>query len=71
MTTIGIVIFDDVEELDFVGPWEVFGAARAMIEKGEAPGVAPWRVQLIAEGGGPIRCAKGMRVHPDATSSMG
>src|SRR5256885_8526148 len=67
MTIIGIVIFDDVEELDFVGPWEVFGAARAMIEKGEAPGVAPWRVRLLAESGGPIRCAKGMRVHPDAT----
>ena len=67
MTTIGIVIFEDAEELDFVGPWEVFGAARAMIEKGEAPGVRPWRVQLLAERGGPIRCAKGMRVHPDAT----
>jgi transcriptional regulator GlxA family with amidase domain len=67
MTTIGIVIFDDVEELDFVGPWEVFGAARAMIEKGEAPGVAPWKVLLLAEKGGLIRCAKGMRVQPDAT----
>jgi transcriptional regulator GlxA family with amidase domain len=67
VTTIGIVIFEDVEELDFVGPWEVFGAARAMIEKGEAPGAQPWRVLLLAERGGPIRCAKGMRVHPDAT----
>ena len=23
----GILVFDDVEELDFVGPWEVFGVA--------------------------------------------
>ena len=26
MTTIGIVAFDDAEELDFVGPWEVGGS---------------------------------------------
>jgi transcriptional regulator GlxA family with amidase domain len=38
-----------------------------MIEKGEAPGAQPLRVLLVAERGGPIRCAKGMRVHPDAT----
>ena len=24
MTTYGLVLFDDAEELDFVGPWEVF-----------------------------------------------
>ncbi len=23
-TTVGIVVFDDAEELDWVGPWEVF-----------------------------------------------
>ena len=27
-TTIGILIFDGVEELDFVGPWEVFTMAK-------------------------------------------
>ena len=27
MSTIGILIFDGAEELDFVGPWEVFTAA--------------------------------------------
>ena len=69
MTTIGIVVFDDVEELDFVGPWEVFGAARAMIEKGEAPGAKPLRVLLVAEKSDPVRCAKGLRVLPDATIS--
>ena len=26
--TTGILLFDDVEELDFAGPWEVFGMAR-------------------------------------------
>jgi transcriptional regulator GlxA family with amidase domain len=58
MTT-GIVLFDDAEELDFAGPWEVFTVA-AMF-KGEG------RVVTIAEEARPIRCNKGMRVLPDHT----
>jgi transcriptional regulator GlxA family with amidase domain len=59
MTTIGIVIFDDAEELDFVGPWEVFTSAAAIAEEGA--------VKLIAERPDAVRCAKGMRVLPDHT----
>ncbi|MFL5411455.1 MAG: DJ-1/PfpI family protein, partial [Myxococcales bacterium] len=62
-----IVIFDDADELDFVGPWEVFCSAGMMIERGEAPGAQPLKAVLIAEKAGPVRCAKGMRVLPDAT----
>ena len=40
-TTIGIVVFDDAEELDWVGPWEVFKMARMGHEE--------IRVALIAE----------------------
>ena len=58
--TIGILIFDGVEELDFVGPWEVLASAAL-----ERPGT---RVLLIAERDGPVTCAKGMRVLPDATT---
>jgi transcriptional regulator GlxA family with amidase domain len=58
-TTIGILIFDGVEELDFVGPWEVFSAA--------AFGRDGTRLLLIAERDGPVTCANGMRVLPDAT----
>ena len=29
MTTIGILLFDRAEELDVVGPWEVFTSARS------------------------------------------
>jgi transcriptional regulator GlxA family with amidase domain len=57
MTTIGILLFDDAEELDFVGPWEVFTMASA-----DLPEV---RVLTLAERAGPIRCAKGLRVLPD------
>jgi len=60
MTTIGIVAFDDVEELDFVGPWEVFGMARKLRDQGD-------RLVLLAERDAPIRCAKLMRVLPDLT----
>jgi transcriptional regulator GlxA family with amidase domain len=61
MTTTGIVIFDEAEELDFVGPWEVLTAAAQLAGDGQD------RVVLLAEHDRPIRCAKGMRVLPDAT----
>ena len=57
--TIGLLLFDDAEELDFVGPWEVL-TSMAMIRK-------EGRVVTIAERAEPVRCAKGMRVVPDHT----
>jgi transcriptional regulator GlxA family with amidase domain len=71
MTSYGIVVFDRAEELDFVGPWEVFTAS-AMIHEGApaAEGGAPPgadRVVLVAERAEPVRCAKGLRVVPDVT----
>jgi transcriptional regulator GlxA family with amidase domain len=50
-------LFDDAEELDFAGPWEVFTSA-ARKEAGD-------RVVTIAETSRPVRCAKGLRVLPD------
>jgi transcriptional regulator GlxA family with amidase domain len=58
MRNIGIFVFDDAEELDFVGPWEVFATAAKMTGKD--------RVLAIAESTRPVRCAKGLRVLPDA-----
>ena len=55
--TTGILLFDDVEELDFAGPFEVLGMART---EGDS-------VVTIAERREPIRGAKGMRVLPDHT----
>lgn len=61
--TIGILIFDDVEELDFVGPWEVFTGLRMVQElQGDDD---PVSVVLVAEADRPVRCAKGLRVLPD------
>ena len=65
--SIGILIFDDVEELDFVGPWEVFTMAN---EVAAHQGAAPVHdVKLIAQTAAPVRCAKGMRVLPDLTTA--
>lgn len=58
MLTTGILIFENAEELDFVGPWEVFTMARHGGREGD-------RVVTIAERGDPVRCAKGLRVLPD------
>lgn len=55
--TTGILLFEDAEELDFVGPWEVFTMARIGHDED--------RVVTIAERAGPVRAAKGLRVIPD------
>jgi transcriptional regulator GlxA family with amidase domain len=57
--TTGFLIFPDAEELDFVGPWEVFTMARHVKPDD--------RCVLIAQSAEPVRCAKGMRVLPDHT----
>lgn len=57
---IGILIFDDVEEMDFVGPWEVFTKAA------EAAG-GDDRVFTVAEHAEIVHCGKGLRVIPDET----
>ncbi len=56
---IGILLFPDVEELDAIGPWEVLSSWT-----GSWPDDG-WRVFTFAEGGGEIRCAKGLSVRVD------
>jgi transcriptional regulator GlxA family with amidase domain len=60
MTTYGLLIFDGAEELDFVGPWEVFTASSMLRHHADT-------VLLLAEHPGAIRCSNGMRVLPDHT----
>ena len=68
MSRIGILIFDDAEELDFVGPWEVFTMVNEVFTR-QGKG-RPHDVKLIAERADPVRCAKGMRVLPDLTTAQ-
>ena len=61
---VGIVLFDDVEVLDFCGPFEVFCAVRLNEEKRRAE-PSPFEVALVAEKSAPVTAYGGMRVIPD------
>jgi len=61
----GFLLFNDAEELDFVGPWEVFTMANEVASY--SGGEKPFETLMIAENAAPILCRKGMRVLPDAT----
>lgn len=56
----GFLVFDDLEELDLLGPWELIGVW-AEREHG------PSERLLVGENPGGIRCAKGLRLTPDTT----
>lgn len=58
---IAIVLFEDAEELDWAGPWEVFAAWR--------DGWPDDRLDVYTVGWStdPVVCAKGLRVLPDYT----
>ncbi len=63
--TIGIVLFERAEELDWVGPFEVFTMAREVSgDRGPASGL---RVVLISEEGGVVTGAKGLRNEVNAS----
>ena len=54
---VGILVFDDVEELDFVGPLEVFGVASALMG-----GID---IVTVSKNGQQVRGRYGLRVKPD------
>jgi len=60
---VGIVLFEDIEVLDFCGPFEVFSVTR--LDEGkrrEEP--SPFEVLLVAESAAPVATAGNMRVIP-------
>lgn len=66
-TTVGILIFDDVEVLDFCGPFEVFSVARRPGSSGETEGPALFRAVTIAETDAIVHCVGGLLVQPNHT----
>lgn len=63
---VGILMFENIEVLDFAGPWEVLTAVR--LDEGRRwETESPFEVLLVAERADPVRCYGGMRVIPDAT----
>lgn len=57
MTTTGILMFNDMEELDFVGPWEVFSMGKLLRPED--------RVIAIGLQAQEVRCSKGLHMRPD------
>jgi len=63
---VGIVLFDNIEVLDFCGPFEVFTATRLNEEKRlEEP--SPFEVVLVAGRSDPVTTTGNMRVIPHYT----
>ncbi len=63
---VGIVVFDDVEVLDFCGPFEVFSTTR-MDEERRWEEPSPFEVLLIAQFERPTVTAGGMKILPHST----
>jgi len=70
---VGILVFDDVEVLDFAGPFEVFSRTRATpgLESRRSEDSAPFNVFTVAPRSGPIVATGGLKVVPhfDFTTS--
>lgn len=59
--TVGILLFDEVEVLDFAGPYEVF----SVTEYPENSERKPFVVETISETGALIHARNGLKVQPD------
>jgi transcriptional regulator GlxA family with amidase domain len=62
---IGILLFDEVEVLDFCGPFEVFSVAAQL--GAASGGDPPFTVFTLAEHAGLVRAVGGLKVQPDYT----
>jgi transcriptional regulator GlxA family with amidase domain len=65
--TVGIYIFDNVEVLDFAGPYEVFTCA-TRVAAGLTPNAPPpFAVRTIGASNLPVRARAGLVLHPETT----
>ena len=67
MKTVGILIFDDVEVLDFAGPFEIFSRTRlvAGADSRRTDDSAPFRVFTVARAHALVTAIGGLKVMPD------
>ncbi|AIY40602.1 ThiJ/PfpI family protein [Collimonas arenae] len=67
MLSVGILVFDDVEILDFSGPYEVFSTAARVHGRSNGNGAAAnlFKCFLVAPAMRPVRARGGMKVLPD------
>jgi transcriptional regulator GlxA family with amidase domain len=64
---VGILIFDDVEVLDFCGPFEVFSVTRPVGGSSQDENAKPFAVFTIAQKSATIKARGGLRVEPHFT----
>jgi transcriptional regulator GlxA family with amidase domain len=64
---IGILIYDEVEELDFVGPFEVFKSAAAFEAETRHTDQLAWHVFTVAEHERLVTTSGGLQVQPHYT----
>ncbi|GJM14815.1 MAG: AraC family transcriptional regulator [Thermodesulfobacteriota bacterium] len=62
--TVGIFIYDDVEVLDFTGPYEVFSVTRTL-EQPNFTDPCPFEILLVSEHHRKVKTMSGMRVVPN------
>lgn len=63
---LGIVLFDDIEVLDFCGPFEVFSVTRENEERRREE-TSPFETLLVSQFERPVTTTGGMKVIPDLT----
>jgi transcriptional regulator GlxA family with amidase domain len=64
---VGIYVFDNVEVLDFAGPYEVFTCATRVAGKLAPAAAAPFAVRTIGASRAPLRARAGLELHPETT----
>ncbi|WP_295994218.1 DJ-1/PfpI family protein [Rugamonas sp.] len=63
--TIAIYVFDDVEVLDFAGPYEVFTCASRVSARMAPHAPPPFEVCTVAQGAAMLRARAGLSVFPE------
>ncbi|WP_430112211.1 DJ-1/PfpI family protein [Paenibacillus sp. B1-33] len=62
---VGIVLFDDVEVLDFAGPFEVLSVTTYPDQDPDTTALKPFQVRTVSEHGNMITARNGLKVVPD------
>lgn len=65
--TVGVYLFDEVEVLDFAGPFEVFSTASRVHARLHPDGAGRFHVLTVAQESRPITARGGLRVEPQYT----
>jgi len=64
---VAILVFDDVEALDFAGPYEVFTTASRVHGRSHPDDPLLFATQCVARSADPVRARAGLSINPDAT----